>query len=307
MDKLSIGEKAKRYDEAIEQLRTMMPNWENLSYNGKTFLQDLVHILPELKESKESGDEKIRKELIDYFKENNAALAFKGISNERVIAWLEKQGENASDKIVEKSRTEKQRVLLTETNGNANIDWDARSIQDVKLLLEYGLGYIKKLEKQGEPADLKTKAGNWYVCDMEVMNENMVTAFRRGEIYHCPKDGYLDVHGALFEVGCLDVFRLATEKEIPQTKQEWSEEDKSLCSQIQGILSVCKSEDLLSSDLHKEMCDWLKSLKERYTWKPSEEQMKALYDSIPEMVMVISEREMLLNSLYKDLKKLMKE
>ena len=45
---------------------------------------------------------------------------------------------------------EKQRVLLTETNGDANIDWDTRSLQDVKLLLEYGLDYIKKLEKQGE-------------------------------------------------------------------------------------------------------------------------------------------------------------
>jgi hypothetical protein len=77
---------------------------------------------------------------------------------------------------------------------------------------------LKKIEQK--PADLKTKAGNWYVCDMEVMNENMVTAFHRGEIYYCPKDGYLDVGGALFEVGCLDVFRLATEKEIPQPKQE---------------------------------------------------------------------------------------
>jgi hypothetical protein len=44
----------------------------------------------------ESEDERIRKELIDYFKENNAALAFRGISNECVLAWLEKQGEQKS-------------------------------------------------------------------------------------------------------------------------------------------------------------------------------------------------------------------
>ena len=39
MKELSIEEKAKRYDEAIWKLRDMIPNWERLSYNGKTFLQ----------------------------------------------------------------------------------------------------------------------------------------------------------------------------------------------------------------------------------------------------------------------------
>lgn len=80
---------------------------------------------------------------------------------------LEKQGESI-DKITQRARTEKQRVILTETNGEANIDWDTRSIQDVKLLLEYGLDYIKKLENQGEqnPADKaepKFKVGDWCI------------------------------------------------------------------------------------------------------------------------------------------------
>lgn len=74
---------------------------------------------------------------------------------------------------------------------------------------------------------LKTTASNWYVCEMEVMNENMTTAFHSGEVYYCPKDGYIDVNGALFEVGTLDIFRLATKEEIPQPKQEWSEEDEN--------------------------------------------------------------------------------
>ena len=97
-------------------------------------------IIPELKESE---DERIRKSIIEYFESCN-------IKHLDWIAWLEKQGKKISDKIVEKARTEKQRVLLTETNGSANIDWDCRSLDDVKILLEYGLDYIKKLEKQGE-------------------------------------------------------------------------------------------------------------------------------------------------------------
>ena len=57
MKELSIEGKATRYDKAIEKLRGMMPNWERLSYNGKTFLQDLTYIFPELKDSE---DERIK-------------------------------------------------------------------------------------------------------------------------------------------------------------------------------------------------------------------------------------------------------
>lgn len=91
MKELSIEEKAKRYDEAIKQLRAMMPNWENLSYNGKTFLQDLVHIIPELKESE---DEQHRKWILEYLYDGlrKTDEQFKE-QFKTAIAWLEKQGE----------------------------------------------------------------------------------------------------------------------------------------------------------------------------------------------------------------------
>ena len=90
MKELSMEEKAKAYDEAIKVANKY---------------KDTHIMFPQIKDEifpafKESEDEKIRKELIDYFKENNAALAFRGISNECVIAWLEKQGEQKSiDKV----------------------------------------------------------------------------------------------------------------------------------------------------------------------------------------------------------------
>ena len=98
----------------------------------------------------ESEDEKIRKELINTINlAYDCGIAITKENLDKYLAWLEKQGESI-DKITQRARTEKQRVLLTETNGEANIDWDTRSIQDVKLLLEYGLDYIKKLENQVE-------------------------------------------------------------------------------------------------------------------------------------------------------------
>ena len=52
------------------------------------------------------------------------------------------------DVIIQKARTEKQRVLVTETDGNANVFWDARSLDDVKALLICGLDFIKKQSKE---------------------------------------------------------------------------------------------------------------------------------------------------------------
>ena len=155
----------------------------------------------------------------------------------------------------------------------------------------------KTCKNEQKPADLKTKAGNWYVCDMEVMNENMVTAFHRDEIYYCPKDGYLDVGGALFKVGCLDVFRLATEKEIPQPKQgekkplgfnigdeitvngqickvvaveqkpaEWSEEDEKV---LGCAIDIIEWYSVVDKSKSRHVSDWLKSLKDRVQPQPA--------------------------------------
>ena len=65
----------------------------------------------------------------------------------------------------------------------------------------------------------------------------------------------------------------------PQPKQEWSEEDetklKSACALIRNTLirniSLNGNKDIIDSTI-----DWLKSLKGRYTWKPSDEQIKAV-------------------------------
>ena len=70
-----------KYENALEKMKGMRTSWETLSYNGKTFLQDLESIFPELKDS----DEKIRKDIIAFIKENYS-------SAKPWIAWLEKQG-----------------------------------------------------------------------------------------------------------------------------------------------------------------------------------------------------------------------
>lgn len=47
-------------------------------------------------------------------------------------------------KIINRAASEKQVVLVTESDGNAEIGWDTRSLEDAKNLLEYGISFINK-------------------------------------------------------------------------------------------------------------------------------------------------------------------
>ena len=60
-------------------------------------------------------------------------------------------------------------------------------------------------------------------------------------------------------------------KQVEHKPAAWSKEDEKQARQIERIVH-----DGCTQKLQKQIADWFKSLKERYTWKPSEEQMKAL-------------------------------
>lgn len=84
--------------------------------------------------------------------------------------------------------------------------------------------------------------------------------------------------------------------------QNWTKEDKERYISCLQKLSTGNPEqpETINSKWFKE------HVYPRSTWKPSKEQMKALWDSIPENAKEISARGMLLDSLYQDLKKYMK-
>lgn len=103
----------------------------------------------------------------------------------------------------------------------------------------------------------------------------------------------------------------AEKKELKEIKQNpaWSEEDEERIEQICEDLK-CGLENFHSrknvkglhfEEIIKSNIDWLKSLKERCTWKPSDEQIAEL-KWVKEDIGGKSRR--LLDSLYNDLKKL---
>ena len=82
----------KKYNEAIERMRKMLGPWRELAYNGKSFLQDLESIFPELRESE---DERIRKELIFFLKEEIPQCSIKEHAEKlkEFVSYLENQKE----------------------------------------------------------------------------------------------------------------------------------------------------------------------------------------------------------------------
>ena len=84
--------------------------------------------------------------------------------------------------------------------------------------------------------------------------------------YHAPKEGYE------FRENWLKSLR---DRVLPQPKQEWSEEDKCMLNNVIDALKPL-SQTTHSSYAINSMIDWLNSLRPQNTWRPSDEQIKAL-------------------------------
>lgn len=62
-----------------------------------------------------------------------------------------------------------------------------------------------------------------------------------------------------------------------QNPAEWGEKDEKMCQEtIDWFEKKCFPYALESENPARESIKWLKSFKERYTWKPSDEQMEAV-------------------------------
>jgi hypothetical protein len=83
-----------------------------------------------------------------------------------------------------------------------------------------------------------------------------------------------------------------------EQKSAWGEEDDWMKTKIIKVLLGC--ETFLTPEETNECIDWLKSIKDRYAWKPSDEQMEALFVLLP----TVSYGKNPAFSLYNDLKKL---
>ena len=86
MKELSIEEKAKAYDEALERAKILYNDKNEIGYaNAESVLEEVFPLL------KESEDERIRKELIEHCRNTRCVTEEGGERMAKYIAWLEKQ------------------------------------------------------------------------------------------------------------------------------------------------------------------------------------------------------------------------
>lgn len=296
MKELSIEEKAKAYDKAIKKAKKDLEVCEQDCLVAK----QIFRYFPELAMSE---DEKVRKGLINGFKQcvkdslypKNAQKYWHNIKIEDILAWLEKQ--KAVDVLDEE-----------EKEFADNVDSYRKDMDEF-----YKKGYNADreaekqywLEKQGEE---KVQAKSlWHEYNHPIDKDRLfllISKNKRASIMSWNGESLKSVTfgggGGIILEG--DKFAYIDELQEIQNPAEWSEEDERMYKAISIALSLNEAKGYLKSwyTTQEEADNWLKSLKEGYTWKPSEEQMEALFVLLP----TVSYGRNPAFSLYNDLKKL---
>jgi hypothetical protein len=297
-----------------------------------------IEVIPEIfPELKESEDERIRGAIMHFI--SHTPTVPKGIINkEQMLAWLEKQGEHANfrnkiqigDKVTrneagilvnisQPNRIAKLRVAKS-ADKIASIDEFAGLTDFERTLADICIGWIGK--EIGWKQYIKNNADALLQIAVEKFNSVQDATFER-------KHATIDIDKMVNDyannkergneefgkpVNCMiRAYRQGLNDAIRKVvlKHSWSEEDEVRIRQICGDLK-CGLENFLSGknvkglhfeEIIKSNIDWLKSLKDKYTWKPSKEQMTALSEASG-IVGMLTPRGTNLQSLYNDLKKL---
>lgn len=100
--------------------------------------------------------------------------------------------------------------------------------------------------------------------------QRMVSAEAKEALYDKPTDEEMkELLRTEYEKGRADV--------IAEMKLSWSEEDEKMLEGIVNTVKDVRCQSLLSEiEIYDDYIDWLKSLKDRYTWRPSSEQIDTL-------------------------------
>ena len=126
-------EKAKKYDEALNWMRELYPG-----LHGAT-KEDAEHYFPELKESEDSEDERIRKFLLRLAKRcSENSIDFSGdIKKKDVIAWLEKQKEQKPSINIDQLKSLMLQYLQEAANEKDDSDIEADTDKWARKILGY--------------------------------------------------------------------------------------------------------------------------------------------------------------------------
>ena len=243
-------EKAKAYDKAVKAIDALCNGWDNAELR-----KELEKLFPELKESE---DERIRKELINYFKKlliETSKKEFNDLINKdfkKYIVWLEKQAEKQN-----------------------TIEWseeDERQWENLRCFLsEYGYRYYGEIALEQAKSWLKSlrhrPKQEWSEED-EKIRQTIIREFEQCSEWYCAN--------GLTKEDC--IAWLNKQKNI-----EWTEENEIMIDTLHLYLDQMYSSKMIGDKDAAKAKVWLKSLHPQKHWKPTEEQLDALKVAIAYM------------------------
>ena len=218
-------------------------------------------------ELKKNDDERIRKKIINLVKKSNeyGGYALHKQESDEMLAWLEKQGEHAN--FLSKIQIG-DKVTRNEAGILVNISQLNRVAKPTK-----------RRDRQ-KSTDEEIQNSAWSKEDTEISSMLIELVESKEESMEA-------------KVEFIAWIKSLKDKVLLKPEQEWSEEDERIYRSI--IYSFAHNFPLTIQQQ-----EFVKSIKERYTWKPSEEQMKFLLKYAEQNNYDGS----ILTSLYQDLKKL---
>ena len=271
-----------KYNQAVKKIKDLFNEGEQKGFTIITYRKDFEKIFPELCESE---DERIRKALIKLVKKAGEGYenVIDGVSIENAIAWLEKQGtsytkRDVDDAFVEgmacaKNELEKQgeKKPIEEINGE---DYGIDGLWHAQRILEKTLGEVEGYQSDDGILDHKaaiTAVKKLYKQKLAWSVEDMSKVQRICKYLDEAKKYYADITEVR---DCMIWLKSIIDRVIPQPKQEWNKGDMEM---LNAAISFVKHSSFTTIGKGKNnTVAWLKSLKDRYTWKPSKGQLECL-------------------------------
>ena len=268
MKELSIEEKAKAYDKALKVAKDIRNGEAAYIPDGTPVIEA---IFPELKDPE---GERIRKELIAFLKENHETgradetWSLSGI--ERWIAWLEKQGEQKPAQETKPFKAEHGKYYYCIKDYFCGGRKQASKGDVVQALRGLPIMGLKDASEYFLPVNFIKCNSAWSEEDERIYQSIMDDTVQENQLDGKQTDWLRDIKYRYF----------------PQPKQDWSEEDEIALGDAlwccKQAASIAKDENDMGNIWYAET--WLKSLKDRYAWKPSDEQIKVCKEVYADML-----------------------
>ena len=155
MEKLSIEEKAQRYDEAVERVKEMIKAMTNIG--GVAKVDDIQYLFPELKENDVSEDDRIMKAILSGLNYLEIELGWDAVGDVDIldaISWIEKQGEQKL------ACSKKDEDILDGIIEDIEVLKEDERNKDVKAAYQREIDWLKSLKDRytWKPSDEQIKA-----------------------------------------------------------------------------------------------------------------------------------------------------